>query len=35
MRNVLQTKVILNDQSLGELHWWIENLKYFNGWYLI
>ena len=23
-------KIILNDQALGELQWWIENLKYFN-----
>ena len=28
-------KIILNDQALGELQWWIENLKYFNGRYLI
>ena len=27
-------KIILNDQALGELQWWIENLKYFNGKYL-
>ena len=28
-------QIILNDQTLGELQWWIENLKYFNGRYLI
>ena len=28
-------KIILNNQALGELTWWIENLKYFNGRYLI
>ena len=28
-------KIILNDQALGELQWWIENLTYFNGRYLI
>ena len=28
-------QIILNDQALGELQWWIENLKYFNGRYLI
>ena len=28
-------KVILNDQALGERQWWIENLKYFSGRYLI
>ena len=34
-RNVLNEKIILNNQALGELTWWIENLKYFNGRYLI
>ena len=28
-------KIILSDQALGKLQWWIENLKYFNGRYLI
>ena len=28
-------KITLNDQTLAELQWWIENLKYFNGKYLI
>ena len=28
-------KIILNDQALGELQWLIENLKYFNGKYII
>ena len=28
-------KIILNDQALGELQWWIENLTYFSGRYLI
>ena len=28
-------KIILNDQALGELQWWIENLKYFNRRHLI
>ena len=28
-------KTILNNQALGELHWWIENLIYFNERYLI
>ena len=28
-------KIILNHQALGELQRWIENLKYFNGKYLI
>ena len=28
-------KIILNNQALGKLTWWIENLKYFNGRYLI
>ena len=28
-------KIILNDQALGELQWWIENLTYFIGRYLI
>ena len=23
-------KIVLNDLALGELQWWIENLKYFN-----
>ena len=30
-----KAKIILNDQALGELQWWIENLKYFNGRYVI
>ena len=34
-RNVLQEKNFLNDQGLGERQWWIENLKYFKGRYLI
>ena len=28
-------KNFLNDQALGERQWWIENLKYFKGRYLI
>ena len=28
-------KIVLNDQALGELHWWIENITFFNGKYLI
>ena len=28
-------KIILNDQALEKLQWWIQNLKYFNGRYLI
>ena len=28
-------KIILNDQALGKLQRWIENLNYFNGRYLI
>ena len=28
-------KIILNDQALGELQWLIENLKHFNGRYII
>ena len=28
-------KIILNDQALGALQWWIENLTYFIGRYLI
>ena len=28
-------KIILNNQTLGELQCWIENLKYFNWSYLI
>ena len=28
-------KIVLNDQALGELQWWTENVTFFNGRYLI